>query len=55
MTVLALSQLLPYPGQASWKSLRYLGRELRSVPATPVAAIRARLTGAICPPGTPAR
>jgi peptide/nickel transport system permease protein len=33
MTVLALSQLLPYPGRASWKSLRYLGRDLRSVPA----------------------
>jgi peptide/nickel transport system permease protein len=33
MTVLALAQLLPYPGRASWKSLRYLGRDLRSVPA----------------------
>jgi peptide/nickel transport system permease protein len=33
LTVLALAQLLPYPGQASWTSLRYLGRDLRSVPA----------------------
>jgi peptide/nickel transport system permease protein len=33
MTVLALAQLLPYPGQAGWKVLRYLGRDLRSVPA----------------------
>jgi peptide/nickel transport system permease protein len=33
LTVLALAQLLPYPGRASWTSLRYLGRDLRSVPA----------------------
>ena len=33
MTVLALAQLVPYPGRASWKSLRFLGRDLRSVPA----------------------
>jgi oligopeptide/dipeptide ABC transporter ATP-binding protein len=33
MTVLALAQLLPYPGRATWKALRYLGRDLRSVPA----------------------
>src|SRR6202453_1632611 len=33
MTVLALAQLLPYPGRPSWAALRYLGRDLRSVPA----------------------
>jgi oligopeptide/dipeptide ABC transporter ATP-binding protein len=33
MTVLALAQLLPYPGRTTWKALRYLGRDLRSVPA----------------------
>ena len=29
MTVLALAQLLPYPGQATWTALNYLGRDLR--------------------------
>ena len=31
--MLALAQLLPYPGRATWKALRYLGRDLRAVPA----------------------
>ena len=33
MTVLALAQLVPYPGRASWKSLRFLGRRAATVPA----------------------
>jgi peptide/nickel transport system permease protein len=32
MTVLAIAQLLPYPGQASWASLSYLGRDIRTIP-----------------------